>query len=104
MGFNNKAVEPPPAPASRPSGGGFGGSTFGQLKSAVKGFTNGHGNENASAQQAPSIPSYDGASSSPPGEGAVIELTAADFDEVALRSGRPVFVDFYAPFCKCECR
>jgi protein disulfide-isomerase-like protein len=31
---------------------------------------------------------------------ALVELDSNNFDEVVLRSGKPVFVDFYAPFCK----
>jgi hypothetical protein len=31
----------------------------------------------------------------------LVELKANTFDDVVLRSGKPVFVDFYAPFCKC---
>jgi protein disulfide-isomerase-like protein len=30
----------------------------------------------------------------------LVELDSNNFDEVVLRSGNPVFVDFYAPFCK----
>ncbi|KAF2260873.1 thioredoxin-like protein [Lojkania enalia] len=30
----------------------------------------------------------------------VIELNVITFDEVVLRSRKPAFVDFYAPFCK----
>jgi hypothetical protein len=110
MGFNNKDTVPPPVPASRPSGS-FGGSSFGgassltgafgQLKNTVNKFTNGHAKEDPTPDHAPSISSYDGASPSPPGDSAVVSLTTANFDEVVLHSGRPVFVDFYAPFCKC---
>jgi hypothetical protein len=31
----------------------------------------------------------------------IIELDASSFDDVVLYSGKPAFVDFYAPFCKC---
>ena len=34
-------------------------------------------------------------------ETSVIELDASSFDDVVLYSGKPTFVDFYAPFCKC---
>jgi hypothetical protein len=34
----------------------------------------------------------------------VIELDANSFDEVVIHSGKPTFVDFYAPFCKCASR
>ena len=31
----------------------------------------------------------------------VVELDENSFDDVVLYSGKPAFVDFYAPFCKC---
>lgn len=34
-------------------------------------------------------------------ETSVVELDAKSFDDVVLYSGKPAFVDFYAPFCKC---
>lgn len=111
MGFNNKDTVPPPVPASRPSGS-FGGSSFGgasslsgaygQLKNTVNKYTNGHGKEEPTPDHASSIQNYDGASASPPGDSAVVQLTTNNFDEVVLHSGRPVFVDFYASFCKCK--
>jgi hypothetical protein len=75
MGFNNKAKEPPPLPAGRPSG-------------ATNGQSNGHSNGHVPTPAS--------------NESAVVEMTAATFDEVVLRAERPVFVDFYAPFCKCK--
>lgn len=49
---------------------------------------------------APPNPPQPGAS---PGQSvSVIELDANTFDEIILRSGKPAFVDFYAPFCKCR--
>ncbi|KAH6651805.1 hypothetical protein BKA67DRAFT_647777 [Truncatella angustata] len=36
----------------------------------------------------------------PPPEQGVVELDANTFDDIILRSGKPAFVDFYAPFCK----
>lgn len=38
-----------------------------------------------------------------PTAGSVIELDGNTFDDIVFRSGKPVFVDFYAPFCKCKC-
>jgi hypothetical protein len=32
----------------------------------------------------------------------IVELNASTFDDIILRSGKPAFVDFYAPFCKCK--
>ncbi|KAI1880503.1 hypothetical protein JX265_000743 [Neoarthrinium moseri] len=37
---------------------------------------------------------------SPDGSTVVVELDANTFDNIILRSGKPAFVDFYAPFCK----
>jgi thiol-disulfide isomerase/thioredoxin len=34
-------------------------------------------------------------------ETSVVELDANSFDDIVLYSGKPAFVDFYAPFCKC---
>ena len=34
-------------------------------------------------------------------ESSVVELNANSFDNVVLYSGKPAFVDFYAPFWKC---
>jgi hypothetical protein len=45
------------------------------------------------------------ASGPPPAQrSAVVELDAGSFDDLVLYSGKPIFVDFYATFCKCTFR
>lgn len=105
MGFNNKATEAPAVPSSRPNG--FDSSSlkngFGSIKNAISSKMN--GNQPTPEPTPPQhVPSYDGSSDTARGDspGIVVELTAANFDELVVRSGHWVFVDCYAYFCKCK--
>jgi hypothetical protein len=76
IGFKNPAP-PPPIPTTRP-----------QLVPSIP------------PQQPPKVAPIS-ASVSISQKPGVIELDINSFDDVVLHSGKPTFIDFYAPFCKC---